>query len=228
MPTNPKVKIDVGTKDAPVDGLDGKPHAGPWVEAGTEKDKKKSEDEADQTVLISSGKKPGPKPLADTKPVINDAAIPEVNDGVMDDPNRASPKKGTTGTEGGVSEKDRDRKAQEGQTGEKTEKKPDPPKEARPLPHSEEKKIKQKEGDKSDTTKEADSDKEIDLKDGDVEKSKELGGLAVSFARARHLARMLTPMTETYGPAREATRHHPSASTHIQRRIQGDRQGRRL
>ena len=28
---NSKPKYEIGTKDAPVDGKDGKPHAGPWV-----------------------------------------------------------------------------------------------------------------------------------------------------------------------------------------------------
>lgn len=76
--------------------------------------------------------------------------MPKANDGVMDDPNRQAPKEGTTGTEGGVSEKERDRKALEGQTGERAEKKPDPPKEAPPLPHSEEEKIRVTEGSKDD------------------------------------------------------------------------------
>ncbi|KAI9800729.1 MAG: hypothetical protein M1833_003145 [Piccolia ochrophora] len=135
---NAKSKAELGTKDAPVDGQDGKPHAGPWVESGSASpDEKKPQAGGDEEPLIN--KKPKPRPLAD--PV-----IPEVNDGVMDDPHRESPKKGTTGTEGGVTEKDRDRKAQEGQTGEKTEKKPDPPKEAPPLPHSEAEKIKGKDG----------------------------------------------------------------------------------
>src|ERR1700693_3482367 len=39
---NTKSKYDIGTKDAPVDGKDGKPHAGPFV--GSEKDSKKSKD----------------------------------------------------------------------------------------------------------------------------------------------------------------------------------------
>lgn len=60
--------------------------------------------------------------------------IPEKNDGVMDDENRLLPKKGTTGTEGGISEKVKDKDLK------KTENKPQPPKEAPPLPESEEKK----------------------------------------------------------------------------------------
>ena len=74
--------------------------------------------------------------------MVDGQKIPDVNDGVMNDPERQLPKDGTTGTEGGVSQKDKDRKAQEGQTGERLEKKPDPPKEAPPLPHSEQELIK--------------------------------------------------------------------------------------
>ncbi|TAQ85224.1 hypothetical protein B7494_g6461 [Chlorociboria aeruginascens] len=128
---NGKTKYEVGTKDAPVDGKDGKPHAGPFV--GTEKDPKKD------TVNPKTGPEEGELVLGPTKEELESIApdggkIPIVNDGVMDDPNRVLPKQGTTGTEGGVSEKDKARKAQEGQTGEKVEKKPDSPKEAPPLP----------------------------------------------------------------------------------------------
>ncbi|KAI9785659.1 MAG: hypothetical protein M1816_008282 [Peltula sp. TS41687] len=126
-----RARATVGTKDAPVDGKDGKPHAGPWVEAGVEKDKPR-DGEGKETLPT---RKPSPRP-------VTGSSIPEVNDGVMDDPNREGPKKGTTGTEGGVSEKTRGQKALEGQTGDKTEKKPDPPKESPPLPHSEEQKMK--------------------------------------------------------------------------------------
>jgi hypothetical protein len=58
----------------------------------------------------------------------------------MDDPDRAGPKAGTRGTEGGVSEKGKDSQFN-------AEKVPGSPKEAPPLPHSE----KQKQPD-SDTT----------------------------------------------------------------------------
>lgn len=129
-----KGKYEVGTKDAPVDGKDGKPHAGPFV--GTEKDQKpKTGVEKPETVLAV-----GKDDTAELVPP-PDGKTP-VPDGVMDDPNRQLPKVGTTGTEGGVSEKDKARKAQEGQTGEKAEKRPDSPKEAPPLPLSEETKIK--------------------------------------------------------------------------------------
>ncbi|KUJ14386.1 putative GCR1-dependent translation factor 1 [Mollisia scopiformis] len=147
-----KSKLDIGTKDAPVDGKDGKPHAGPWVGSekdskDTKKDSKKSKSEDGELVTTKT----------DTSKMVtpDGEKIPAVNDGVMDDPHRQLPKEGTTGTEGGVSEKDKARKAQEGQTGEKLEKKPDSPKEAPPLPHSEQTKIKSEKGEK--TTKDADS-----------------------------------------------------------------------
>ncbi|KAI0130074.1 hypothetical protein BJ170DRAFT_593603 [Xylariales sp. AK1849] len=125
--------VDVGTKDAPVDGKDGKPHEGPFV------DPYKKGDKTDMT---------GVKTKA--APILEDITVKgkgkgkdstDTSDGVMDDPHRQPPKQGTTGTEGGVSKKDKDRKAQEGKTGEKAEKVPETPKAAPPLPHSEQEKI---------------------------------------------------------------------------------------
>lgn len=105
-------------KVKPVDGKDGRPHEGPFVDIDS------SRKGAEQKSVYIDGKK-----------------VPESNDGVMDDKNRVAPKEGTTGTSGGVSEKDKQRKAQEGQTGERVEKTPDSPKEAPPMPHHEEKKM---------------------------------------------------------------------------------------
>jgi len=151
---NAKSKYDIGTKDAPVDGKDGKPHAGPFV--GSEKDPKKEPKKpktgsAEGELVVG---KDSPKDLK----APDGGKIPPVNDGVMDDPNRELPKQGTTGTEGGVSEKDKARKAKEGLTGEKLEKKPDSPKEAPPLPVGEQTKL------KSEKTK----SKDTDLNDDDV------------------------------------------------------------
>ena len=84
--------------------------------------------------------------------------IPPVNDGVMNDPSRELPKQGTTGTEGGVSEKDKARKVQEGQTGERLGKTPDSPKEAPPLPLSEESKVKTEKAKPKDTVNEGQDD----------------------------------------------------------------------
>jgi hypothetical protein len=124
-----------GTLDAPVDGKDGKPHLGPWVETDAERDRKKAKETAKEgsppipNVPTSSVLGPDGKPL------------PLSNDGVMDDPNRMSPKEGTRGTEGGVSEKSKDNGKLP------TEKVPETPKEAPPLPHSEQEKIPKSGGD---------------------------------------------------------------------------------
>ncbi|ERF73771.1 hypothetical protein EPUS_08569 [Endocarpon pusillum Z07020] len=120
QPAGPAQLNPVGTKDAPVDGKDGKPHAGPFVETEAERDRKKAKDSGDEDPAIITSAGPA-KEQADLRPT---------NDGVMDDPNRIGPKDGTRGTEGGVSEK-----SKESRVG--GEKKPDPPKEAPPLPHSE-------------------------------------------------------------------------------------------
>lgn len=116
LSTGPELRLgrrDVGTKDAPVDGMDGKPHAGPFVD---------TVDPAQKPGLtiekVSSGKEPESRS--------KEKALGE--NGVMNDPNRPPPKKGTTGTEGGVSEKDRDRQIHESSTGERMAKIPDPPK----------------------------------------------------------------------------------------------------
>ncbi|KAK4674404.1 GCR1-dependent translation factor 1 [Podospora pseudopauciseta] len=114
-----------GTKDAPIDGKDGRPHAGPFVELDS---------------ASESSKLPVLKDRPTDPTIIDGKKIPDSNDGVMDDKNRSEPKKGTTGLEGGVSEKDKERKLKE-QTGEKVENKPQAPKEAPPLPHADQEKI---------------------------------------------------------------------------------------
>lgn len=116
-----------GTKDAPVDGNDGKPHTGPFVELGAGSD--------------STRDLPPLKDRPEDPLIVNGKRIPESHDGVMDDKNRPGPKKGTTGTEGGVSEKDKDRKLREQQTGGNAENKPPTPKQAPPLPHSDQEQI---------------------------------------------------------------------------------------
>jgi hypothetical protein len=136
----PTSKAELGTKDAPVDGKDGKPHAGPFVDTSERKKQKPVPGEASE--LVAEEKLPPLKNAPADITVHDGKKIPEVNDGVMNDPARQLPKSGTTGTEGGVSEKDKATKAQEGQTGERVEKKPESPKEAPPLPHSEQEAIK--------------------------------------------------------------------------------------
>ncbi|KAM6481469.1 hypothetical protein HDV62DRAFT_83260 [Trichoderma sp. SZMC 28011] len=141
-----KGRLGVPTKDAPVDGKDGKPHLGPFVETdGTVSTETKGE--KDLPTL-----KGRPKDVT----VVDGKKIPESNDGVMFDKNREKPQDGTTGTEGGVSEKDKARKAHEGKTGEKLVNQPEAPKEHPPIPHSEEKKIEKG----KEKTKGGDADKE--------------------------------------------------------------------
>ena len=164
-------------KVAPVDGKDGRPHEGPFVETAAERGRKQAKDNGDDDRETSTpSKKPAPKDMNKGASQIDgwDSHMPESNDGVMDDPHRTGPKEGTRGTEGGISEKNRDNKAQEGQSGAQSEKKPDSPKEAPPLPHSEQEKLAsadRKEPKKSDKEGSPPSD----------ERTKELGGLEVCF-----------------------------------------------
>ncbi|TDZ46927.1 GCR1-dependent translation factor 1 [Colletotrichum trifolii] len=146
------VKTRHGTDFAPVDGKDGMPHQGPWVD--------KDKDNTEKKIAETDSKKDLPplKGRPSDPTIIDGKKIPETNDGVMDDKTRQKPKEGTTGTEGGVSEKDKARKAQEGRTGGKVDAKPVAPKEQPPLPHSEQEKIL---SDK-DTKKDSSNDKEHD------------------------------------------------------------------
>ncbi|KKY18347.1 hypothetical protein UCRPC4_g05008 [Phaeomoniella chlamydospora] len=145
----------VGTKDAPVDGKDGKPHAGPFVETEAERSRKKAKELGDEAKPLS--------PISESvKDQYNgDLGLPKSNDAVMDDPHRVGPKEGTRGTEGGISEKSRDSKIGE-------EKKPDPPKEQPPLPHSEEQHIKTP--DSKEATEKDEEDKKLLEKPEDLPK----------------------------------------------------------
>jgi hypothetical protein len=136
LPTRP----DVGTKDAPVDGLDGKPHAGPFVESGKKKPPATVED-----IGTGSGSLSDDLGAIGQKKKFDDGwVVPEREDSVMDDRVGEKPNKGPKGTEGGVSEKDRLKlQAGEGKSGEL--KKPEKPKEAPPLPASVDGKVKNKE-----------------------------------------------------------------------------------
>ncbi|KAI0162148.1 hypothetical protein GGR57DRAFT_312373 [Xylariaceae sp. FL1272] len=149
-----KSKADVGTKLAPVDGKDGMPHEGPFVTLSDKGHKQKGttidadEDDASELTNLRPLKgRPADSTLVDGK------KIPESNDGVMDDPHRKLPKYGTTGTEGGVSEKDKARKAKEYKTGEKQENIPETPKEKPPMSHSEQEKMQSSKDFKKDNDK---------------------------------------------------------------------------
>jgi Ca2+/H+ antiporter, TMEM165/GDT1 family len=134
LPSAPDARPEVGTKDAPVDGLDGKPHAGPFVDST----KKKS---SQQVVDLGAG---GETLNQETKDrVLKDTFDLPEDDGVMADVADRKAVTGPTGTEGGVSQKDRERK----EKGVSTEKRPDPPKEAPRLQDVEVKSKGKKEGD---------------------------------------------------------------------------------
>ncbi|MCJ1309506.1 hypothetical protein MMC25_003166 [Agyrium rufum] len=156
--------------NVPYDGKDGKPHAGPFIETAAQRDRKKAQEKGTEE-KIGTAKKPAPKDAAKgSRPV--DPATPKSNDGVMDDPNHVGPKEGTRGTEGGVTEKNRNKQYEESKVGEKSEKKPEAPKEAPPLPHSEEQ-IKQ---DRIEETVKLDKEKAAQ-QDEEDQVVKDVGGL---------------------------------------------------
>ncbi|TKA81380.1 hypothetical protein B0A55_02059 [Friedmanniomyces simplex] len=166
----------VGTEDAPVDGLDGKPHAGPFVDR-TPEESKMQKGSATETPTM----KAVPTSLekfaqgASSEDGWKLADIPEKNDGVMNDENRSAPKKGTTGTEGGISEKEKARKANA-----PMENKPQEPKEAPPLPQSEQERMDTEQGkvatDKTkQTTPKKDSEKDPKAPEGPKKKGGEYG-----------------------------------------------------
>lgn len=167
----------LGTKDAPVDGKDGRPHSGPFVETSAERDRKKAKENGGDVATMKSS----PKELPSGAP--KDA--PETNDGVMDDPNRTGPKEGTRGTEGGISEKSKESKGSTLDTS-KSEKMVEPPKEIPPLPHSDQKDLNaktQKDDMKKDKEKGTDATTASDDRKKDDKKKdatiKEPGGLEV-------------------------------------------------
>jgi hypothetical protein len=120
-PVNPPVpaatlesRPDKGTKDAPVDGQDGKPHAGPFVDSQKKK----------PLVVEDLGGSKGSGSAADKERVLSETfEKPDEEPGVMRDDMREGKLKGPTGTEGGVSAKEKDGK----------DKKPGQPKEAATL-----------------------------------------------------------------------------------------------
>lgn len=157
IPTRP----DKGTKDAPVDGLDGKPHAGPFVYDS--KDKKKYDSKVED--LSSSSSK-----FSDEIDKARDEGweIPERVDSVMTDrQGEVKGRGGKDGTEGGVSEKSKMRKEME-EDGYKEEKKPEGPKEI--LEHEKEKVLQGKDKPtKEKTTKEEKTEKKPEKGIGGLE-----------------------------------------------------------
>ena len=171
---NKPVVDGVGTKDAPFDGKDGRPHLGPFVETSAERDRKKAKGSGDEAAKSKT---------KDTVKGSSSDSVPASNDGVMDDPHRKGPKEGTRGTEGGITEKTKDGKDEK----DTSEKKPDPPKEVPPLPQSEQKTLEKQTG-KDDEKKgkeglasDPEKKKEEGKKDGKKDtKGQEVGGLEVS------------------------------------------------
>ncbi|KAI0547553.1 hypothetical protein F4679DRAFT_361475 [Xylaria curta] len=174
--TSSKPRADVGSKIAPVDGKDGMPHEGPFVTLSDKGRRKGAGADADVDEDLGSDSRdlPSRKNRPADPTIIDGKKIPESNDGVMDDPHRKPPRRGTTGTEGGVSEKDKARKAKEGRTGEKVEMVPETPKEKPPLPHSEQEKM---QGDKETKVEKDKSKSEKDTDDiAGLEKPADLPG----------------------------------------------------
>ncbi|EXJ89407.1 hypothetical protein A1O3_02474 [Capronia epimyces CBS 606.96] len=124
----------VGTEHAPVDGKDGMPHEGPFVETTAERTRKKTQASGLDDDLVADDSQ-FKKTYSEQ---YSDADIPLSNDAVMDDRLTSNPAEGTRGVEGGISEKSKESKL--------TDKRPDPPKDARPLPHSEVEHIKEADG----------------------------------------------------------------------------------
>jgi len=181
-----------GAPDVPVDGKDGRPHAGPWVETNADRDRKSTKGGDD--IEIGSTKFDTKIPSSQHLSTEDGKMIPHSNGGVMDDPYRAGPKEGTRGTEGGVSEKEKESQFT-------SEKVPGGPKEVPPLPHSEAKKL----SDSDDTT--------IGSGSRSAEGSGSLGKLEVSFAQylpsgaELHQTREINVHSETCRPARKAPRY---------------------
>jgi hypothetical protein len=121
-----------GTKDAPFDGQDGMPHAGPYINDEPSQTKKKP------AVVEELG--PKETIIGPTKPSSGDEKVLDGDKSVMQDPDRKLAT-GNKGTEGGVSAKDKERLAHEDKTGSKLEKVPESPKEAPALPHSDQKQL---------------------------------------------------------------------------------------
>ncbi|KAH7400718.1 hypothetical protein DE146DRAFT_653710 [Phaeosphaeria sp. MPI-PUGE-AT-0046c] len=120
-----------GTKNAPFDGQDGMPHAGPYINDDPSPTKKKP------AIVEELGPK---KTVVGPAQQSADDKVLDGDKSVMQDPDRKLAT-GNKGTEGGVSAKDKERLAHEDKTGEKLEKVPESPKEAPQLPHSDQKQI---------------------------------------------------------------------------------------
>lgn len=123
----------IGTEHAPVDGKDGIPRTGPWVETSAERERKKTKltQGDDEEEIFSTTDESFDDSEDPSRP-----RIPQSNEGVMDDKSRSGPVEGTRGTEGGISEKSKTKDSADVEA-----KRPDPPKEQPQLPNSEMEKL---------------------------------------------------------------------------------------
>lgn len=173
QPATKPIVDGVGTKDAPVDGKDGRPHLGPFVETSAERDRKKAKESGDEAV-----EKPTKKPSGKAATNDDGRKMPETNGGVMDDPNRTGPKEGTRGTEGGITEKTKDT-VQDAKK-DSSEKTAEAPKGSPPLPPSDQKTLEKEMGKQDDRKVKDAATQEIEKKKDDSkkdDKNKEIGGL---------------------------------------------------
>lgn len=162
-------KVDVADSVKPAE--DGRPQWGPFV---SDKDKPKKMSPG----IVDIGSKGTPKSSSDS---LSDSVMGDqkdlssefaAKDSVMDDPDHVGPKKGTTGTEGGVSEKNKKHKALEKELGGKVEKVPVSPDEARPMSTEEQERLGVEVVDDEDATSTSES------------KAKGAAGIQVSHLRA--------------------------------------------
>jgi Ca2+/H+ antiporter, TMEM165/GDT1 family len=109
----------IGTHHAPVDGKDGMPHEGPFVETNADRSRKKYGSDPDEVDTRSPY----------TKDLSSKGKLPKTNDAVMDDRVNSKVTEGSRGTEGGITQKSKEIQV--------AEKKPERPTNAPPLPHSE-------------------------------------------------------------------------------------------
>lgn len=142
----------LGTEHAPVDGKDGVPHAGPWIETSAERERKKNGEDTE------TAQKPKSQNIQILKESVKDQTIPQSNEGVMDDKSRSGPADGTRGTEGGMTEKTKSRGTLNPNIGNK----PQAPKEQPDLPHSEKEHIQSSQDDTEPTAGETTTNKNLE------------------------------------------------------------------
>lgn len=163
-------KSKTGTKGAPVDGLDGKPHNGPYVEVEESPEQKRKKAASESLQSTHDGLDASASHASSDKS--SDSSLDEDDDETTRDRSTSSGATGHIGTEGGVSQKDKDRKTQE-RLGTSKGKTPDSPKEPIELPDTIEDRIDLKE-----KTEKGGNSQKSDL---DEDKSWIAAGMEASF-----------------------------------------------